>query len=58
MDKEKSTEKIDGYTIKKSIVYSEDSELYTYSLESIAPDGTSQVYDFSKENPEMNITGL
>ncbi|MBR5358077.1 MAG: extracellular solute-binding protein [Clostridiales bacterium] len=53
-----STEKIDGYTIKKNIVYSEDSELYTYSLEAIAPDGSSQIYDFSKENPEMNIISI
>lgn len=53
-----STEKIDGYTIKKSIVYSDNDELYTYSLESIAPDGTSQTYDFSKEKPEMNIISI
>ena len=51
-----STEKIDGYTIKKNIVYTDDT--YTYSLESVAPDGTTQIYDFSKENPEMNIISI
>ena len=50
------TEKVDGYSIMKQIVYKEDS--YTYSLETTAPDGTVQEFDFSKEYPEMSIISI
>ena len=50
------TEKVDGYTIMKKMIYLDES--YSYALETTSPDGTVQTYDFSKENPEMSIISI
>ena len=50
------TEKVDGYTIMKKMIYLNES--YSYALETTSPDGTVQTYDFSKEKPEMSIMSI